>query len=71
MAYILGIWGEAEIILRIWGAMEKYFHGAEEFFFHGFGESNAFFFQGSREHRPPCGLQERRFVMFAENRMFG
>ena len=24
-----GIWGEAEFILRIWGAKEKYFQGAE------------------------------------------
>ena len=28
---VLGIWGEAELILRIWGAKEKYFQGAEEF----------------------------------------
>ena len=28
----LGIWGAAKIILRIWGAKEKYFQGAEEFF---------------------------------------
>ena len=27
----LGIWGEAELILRIWGAKEKYSQGAEEF----------------------------------------
>ena len=27
----LGIWGEAELILRIWGAKKKYFQGAEEF----------------------------------------
>ena len=27
----LEIWGEAELILGIWGAEEKYFHGAEEF----------------------------------------
>ena len=26
-----GIWGEGELILRIWGAKEKYFQGAEEF----------------------------------------
>ena len=25
MAYILGIWGEAELILRIWGAKENIF----------------------------------------------
>ena len=36
----LGIWGEAELILRIWGAKEKYFQGAEEFFFQGFWEMN-------------------------------
>ena len=24
-----GFWGEAELILRIWGAKEKYFQGAE------------------------------------------
>ena len=24
-----GIWGEAELILRIWGAKENYFQGAE------------------------------------------
>ena len=34
----LGIVGEAELILRIWGAKEKYFQGAEEF-----GEINALF----------------------------
>ena len=26
-----GIWGEAELILRTWGAKEKYFQGAEAF----------------------------------------
>ena len=26
-----GIWGEAELILRILGAKEKYFQGAEAF----------------------------------------
>ena len=34
----LGIWGEAELILRIWGATEKYSLGAEEF-----GEISALF----------------------------
>ena len=29
--YYGGIWGEAELILRIWRAKEKYFQGAEEF----------------------------------------
>ena len=40
----LGIWGEDELILRIWGAKEKYFQGAEEFW-----EISALFFrdQGS------------------------
>ena len=33
MAYIFGIWGEAELILRIWGAKEKYFQGDEEISF--------------------------------------
>ena len=36
--YFLGIWGEAELILRIWGAKGKYFQGAEEFW-----EINALF----------------------------
>ena len=47
----LGIWGEAELILRIWGAKEKYFQGAEEFSFRDLGRS-VHCFQGSREHRP-------------------
>ena len=34
----LGILGEAELILKNWGAKEKYFQGAEEF-----GEINALF----------------------------
>ena len=46
----LGIWGEAELILRIWGAKEKYFQGAEEFWI------SVHYSQGSREHRPPGGL---------------
>ena len=32
-----GIWGEAELILRIWGAKEKYFQGAEVLFFRDLG----------------------------------
>ena len=32
-----GIWGEAELILRIWGAKEKYFQGAEVLSFRDFG----------------------------------
>ena len=44
--YILGRWsifGEAELILRIWGAKEKYFQGTEEFSFRDLGEINALF----------------------------
>ena len=50
-----GIWGDAELILRIWGTKEKYFQGAEEFSFRDLGRS-MHYFQGSREHRPPPGL---------------
>ena len=49
-----GIWGEAELILRIWGAKEKYFQDAEEFSFRDLGRS-MHYFQGSRGHKPPCG----------------
>ena len=52
MAYILGDFGRAELILRIWGAKSKYFQGAEEFSFRDLGRS-MHYFQGSREHRPP------------------
>ena len=48
----LGIWGEAKLILRTWGAKEKYFQGAEEFSFRNLGRS-MHYFQESREHRPP------------------
>ena len=47
-----GILGEAELILRIWGAKVKYFQGAEEFSFRDLGISMHYFL-GSREHRPP------------------
>ena len=36
---ILGIWGEAELILKIWGAKEKYFQGDEESSLRDFGRS--------------------------------
>ena len=49
------IWGEDELILRIWGAKEKNFQGAEEFSVRDLGRS-MHYFQGSREHRPPGGL---------------
>ena len=57
----LGVWGEAELILRIWGAKEKKFQGAEEFSLRDFGRS-MHYFHGSREHRPPGGLITRRAV---------
>ena len=46
----LGIWGEADLILRIWGAKENNFRELRNF-----GRS-VHYFQGSREHRPPGGL---------------
>ena len=32
-----GIWGETELILRIWGAKKKYFQGAEVLSFRDLG----------------------------------
>ena len=49
-----GIWGEAELILRIGGAKENYFQGAEVLSFRDLGRS-LHYFQGSRELRPPPG----------------
>ena len=48
----LGIWGEAELILRSWRAKEKYFQGAEEFSFMDLGRS-MHYCQGSMEHITP------------------
>ena len=48
----LGIWGEAELILRIWGAKEKYFQGAEVLSFMELGRS-MHYFQGSMSTDPP------------------
>ena len=45
--------GEAESILRICGAIENYFQGAQ-YFFRDLGRS-MHNFQGPREHRPPRG----------------
>ena len=39
----LRIWGEAELILRIWGAKERYFQGAGEFSFMDLGRSTQYF----------------------------
>ena len=50
----LGIWGEAELVLGIWGAKEKYFQGVEVLSCRELGRS-MHYFQGSREHRPPLG----------------
>ena len=47
----MGIWGEVELILRIWGAKEKYFQRAGEFSFRDLGRSMQYF-QGPREHIP-------------------
>ena len=49
-----GIWGDAELTLRISREKEKYFTGAEKFSFRELGRS-MHYFQGSREHRPPGG----------------
>ena len=45
----LVIWGEAELILRIWGAKGKYFQGAQ-----GFGEIDALF-SGINRAQTPLG----------------
>ena len=50
MLIFFRILGEAELILRIWGAKTNYFQGAEEFSFGDLGRS-MHYFQGSREHR--------------------
>ena len=49
-----GIWGVAEVILRILGEKEKYFQGAEEFSFRDLVRS-MHHLHGSTEHRPPLG----------------
>ena len=47
----LGILGKAELILRFWGAKERELMN--------FGRS-VHYFQGSREHRPPGGLNSNQ-----------
>ena len=49
-----GISGEAELILRICGAQEKYFQGAEEFSSRDLVRS-LHYYQGSREHNTSGG----------------
>ena len=44
-----GIWGETELILRIWEAKVKYFEGAEEFSFMDLGRFRE---QGSTDPYP-------------------
>ena len=51
----MGIWGEAELCLGIWGAKAKYFEGAEEIIFRDL-ERSMHYFHGSRDYRPPWGL---------------
>ena len=62
----LGIWGEAELIVRIWGAKEKYFQGADVLSFSDLGRS-MHYFQGSREHRPPWGASDLINVICGKN----
>ena len=56
------IWGEAELIERIWGAKEKYFQGTEEFSFMDLGRS-MHYFQGLGESRPPPPLGGLVFII--------
>ena len=48
----LGIWGEVGLFMDL-GSKGKILLGSRG----KFGEINAFFFQGLREHRPPWGAQ--------------
>ena len=41
--YFGGVWGDAELFFRIWGANAKYFQGAEEFSFKDLGRSMHYF----------------------------
>ena len=57
--YLWGFWGEPELILRIWGAKEKYFQGAEEFSFWDLGDQYIIFRdQGSTDPPPPLGASK-------------
>ena len=61
MAYIFDFWvfggggGEAELILRIWGAKKKYYQGAEEFSFMELGTSMYYFQDQGSTDPPPLG----------------
>ena len=52
----LGIRGEAEVILRSWGAKEKYFQGAEEFSFRNLGRSMHSGIKGAQTPREGVSL---------------
>ena len=63
----MGIWGDTELFLGIWGANAKVLLGSRGNYFQGSGEINALF-QGSREHRPPGGLTNKpMFVKIKES----
>ena len=51
----LGNWGEATLVLRIWGTKENYFQGAEDFFSRLWGDQ-CIIFRDQRSTDPPCGL---------------
>ena len=53
----LGIWGETELILRMWGGSKgKILSGSCGIFFQGFGEINALFSGIHGAQTPPGGL---------------
>ena len=52
-----GIWGEAELILRVWGAKEKYFQGAGKFSLRDLGEINSLF-SGIKAAQTPWGASQ-------------
>ena len=52
----LGMWVEAELILRIWVAKEKYFQGAEVLSFREFGDQ-CIIFRDKGSTDPPGGLK--------------
>ena len=57
----LGIWGEAELFFRIWGAKEKRFQGDEEISYRDLGRS-MHYFEGSMEHKHPLGASKLYWV---------
>ena len=50
-----GIWGEAALIIRILGANEKYFQGADEFFGGGGFGGDQCIFLGIKGAQTPLG----------------